>query len=43
MKVFVIFSQNMLMKKEMNPFYIYEHKNQFKLFCHNELKFQTKT
>ena len=40
MKVYVIFSLDMLMKTEMILFHKYEYKYKIKFFCHNKLKFQ---
>ena len=44
MKVYVIFSLNMLMKTKTNLLYKLEYKNKIKLFfSHNKLKVQPRT
>ena len=43
MKVYVIFSLNLLTKTKMNHFYKHEYKNKIKIFSHNKLKFQRRT
>ena len=43
MKVFVIFSPNMLMKTKMNLYNTYENRKKLSFFNNNKLKFQPRT
>ena len=43
MKVYLVFSLDMLMKQKMNLFVKHEHKNKISFFSKNKLKFQLRT